>query len=584
MQKKFLWKIGGEAGFGIMTTGVLFSKIASRMGYHVFDYNEYPSLIRGGHNTYEVLISDSQVHASKQEIDLLVCLNKETFTNHRARLSVPSTVIYDEEDFQIEDDGYKKINVPFKKILRETQSPAVMINNIALGASLAMMRWDFEVIAAIIEKNFARKGQQVVEQNKKVAQLGYTHIKNTAATFISSLFPKVEHEKKIVITGNESFCLAAASADCRLYAAYPMTPSSSILTTLASWAQKLGMVVRHAEDEISVINTVLGASWAGVRAAIGTSGGGFALMVESISFAGVAEIPLVIYLGMRPGPATGMPTWTEQGDLLFAVHAGHGEFPKIVLAPGDIDEMAALTMKAFDLADIYQTPVIIIADRFLAESHRSTAHAAFHTLLSSYKPDRGKIQPTADQTNGKYLRYKITEDGISPMLIPGQTGIYYQSNSYEHVEDGHTTEEAATRIEQMNKRGRKIDTYIKNHFTLPTVIGDLKSASFVFVSWGGNKGPIIEAMKTLQEKGIASAYIHFTHLFPLNEVRIKVLFSLPKRYILIENNSHAQLAKLLRQETGIHITERFLKYDGRPFYPEEIVNHVTRDVQRSTKI
>lgn len=580
MQKKFLWKIGGEAGFGIMTTGLLFSKIASRHGYHIFDYNEYPSLIRGGHNTYEVILSNEEIYAPKQPVDFLVCLNKETYISHRNRLSAQSLIVYDLDDFTIEENNGIKIPIPFKKIITEEKGLHIMLNNIALGVSLALMGWDFAALSDVIEKNFAKKGTEIVELNRRVAQKGYEYIKNNYASSLITLFPQRTDEKKMVLTGNDAFCLSAIVSDCRFYAAYPMTPTSTVLTTLASYAEKVGMIVRHAEDEISVINTALGASWAGVRSAVGTSGGGFALMVESLSFAGVAEIPLVVLLGQRPGPATGMPTWTEQGDLLFAVHAGHGEFPKIVLAPGDIDEMYKMTMEAFDLADIYQTPVILISDKFLSESHRSTIQSGFQSFYTSYKPNRGKIIPHTHEK--KYLRYQLTEDGISPLLIPGQEGYFYQSNSYEHEEDSHTTEYADSRIKQVNKRAQKMNTYLSRHFKPPTLIGD-NDAEINFVSWGGNKGIIQETMKELKEKSINTSYIHFTHLYPMDEEKIKPFFTHHKRYILIENNSHAQLGKLILQETGIELKEKLLKYDGRPFYPEEIINYVNKLKVKSEK-
>lgn len=565
----FIWKIGGEAGFGIMITGLTFSKIASRVGYHIFDYAEYPSLIRGGHNTYEVLVCDEEVFASKHEIDLLICLNRQTYENHRHRLSHQALIIFDEEDFKVEDNDRIKINLPFKKILKEENASLVMMNNIALGASLALMGWDFGFLEEEIEKSFKKKGAGVVLANKKVAKRGYNWIRNNYPQYIKKLFPQKKEEKKLILTGNDAFSLGSIVADCRFYAAYPMTPSSSVLHTLASLAEKTGMIVRHAEDEISVVNTALGASFAGVRSAVGTSGGGFALMVESVAFSGIAEIPIVIFLAQRPGPATGMPTWTEQGDLLFAVYAGHGEFPKIVLAPGDVEEMYQLTVKAFDLADIYQTPVIILSDKFLSESHKSTSYDKFLEFSRNYQPQRGKLINSVDTE--KYLRYQITEDGISSRLIPGIKGYFYQANSYEHLEDSHTTEEADQRKKQVDKRNRKIKAYLKTHFQGPKIIGDLNRAKIVFVSWGSNKGPIVEAMKLLKEEGNETAYLHFNHVYPLNREKLEPLFESNKRFVLVENNSWGQFGRLLRQEIGVEIKDKLLKYDGRPFWPEEII-------------
>lgn len=573
---KFNWKIGGEAGFGIMTTGTVISKIATRSGYHIFSYFEYPSLIRGGHNTVEVVFSDEEITASQWAIDMLVCLNKDTYELHKHRLHNKSIVIYDPENVE-PDIECIKVPIPLKKIKIEQEVHQQMLNTVAIGVSVAMLGADMTIFENILRHQFERKGQEVVDFNIKLARLGYDHIKDEGAMPLRILSKKAEAPSKLVLTGNDSFCMGAVTADLRYYAAYPMTPSSSILMTLADWQYKNGMVVRHSEDEIAAVNSVLGASFAGVRSAVSTSGGGFALMVEALSYSGVAEIPIVVFLGMRPGPATGMPTWTEQGDLLFATQAGHGEFPKIVLAPGDVHEMAELALKAFDLADIYQLPVIVVSDKFLCESYQDLLQETINTSFKNYSPNRGKI---VEHTNEeKYLRYKLSEDGISEMLIPGQKGQFYQANSYEHIEDSHTTEDDNARKNQVDKRNAKWTTYLngtdpKQSFVEPIVYGD-KDADIVFVSWGGTKGIVHEAQKMLVcDHNQKTAFIHFTHVFPLNEKAVTKYFKEDKRYILIENNSHAQFGQLLRMYTGIDIKEKFLKYDGRPFWPEEIVEYI----------
>jgi 2-oxoglutarate ferredoxin oxidoreductase subunit alpha len=569
----FTWKIGGEAGFGIMTTGLVFSKIASRSGYHIFDYVEYPSLIRGGHNAYEVHVSSDKISYLSPEIDVLVCLNEETYENHKKRLTKESFVIFDEKDFSIKDKNIKLISVPFNKILTDLKGKPVMKNTIALGASLAVVGGEINELLKMIEEQFGRKGPEVVNFNKQFTQSGYNYVKKNYSKLIANWLAKKSLPDKLVMTGNDAFSLASVISDCRLYCAYPMTPSSSVLTTLAAWQEKDGMIVRHAEDEISVINTAIGASFAGVRSAVGTSGGGFALMVEAVSLSGITEIPLVIFLASRPGPATGMPTWTEQGDLLFAVFSGHGEFPKIVLAPGDIEEMIELTGKAFNLADVYQLPVIVLSDMFLSESHESVDKKFVDEFIAKYKINRGKLirNPQSEIKNNKYLRYKITEDGISPRLIPGTPGYYYQANSYEHLEDGHTTEEAEPRVKQVDKRAKKWLTYLMKDFSMPKVYGDLEKSETVFVSWGSNKGAILQAQKLLFEKGDPSAFIHFNHLYPLDKEKILPLLNQKKRYILVESNSWAQFGKLLAMETGIEIKEKILRYDGRPITAEEII-------------
>lgn len=575
---KLVWKIGGEAGFGIMTTGLLFSKLASRCGYQIFDSVDYPSLIRGGHNTYEVVLSEEEVSALKYSIDILVCLNKETFVLHRQRLHSRAIIVYDKDDFEIKENSqWIKLHIPLKKLIAQFKGKEVMKNMIALGASTALLKGDLQVLNKLIEDHFDKKGEKVVKENKRFAQAGYRFVKENYPHYCRFLLKKGSAEnqsEKVVISGNDGFSLGAVIGDCRFYAAYPMTPSSSVLTTLASWQSKVGMVVRHSEDEIAVINNALGASFSGVRSAVGTSGGGFALMVESISLAGIAELPIVIFLAQRPGPATGMPTWTEQGDLLFAVHAGHGEFPKIVLAPGDVKEMIELTAKAFNLADIYQTPVIILSDKFLSESHKSLKLGLIDKIIKDYQIDRGKTINKPEE--GSYLRYAVTKDGISPRLIPGREGFFYQANSYEHKEDSHTTEQSKERMAQVKKRDRKRITYLNNHFAPPRVYGDIDQSEIVFIAWGSIKGPVIEAQKLLIKEKIKTALIHFNHIYPLDKTIIKPLFSREKRYVLVENNFYGQFARLLRQETGIDIKERLVKYDGRSFWPEEIVKGITK--------
>jgi len=571
----FTWLIGGEAGFGIMTTGVVFSKITTRSGYHIFDYVEYPSLIRGGHNAYEVHVSDQDVSHLSPSIDILVCLNKETYEKHKSRLTAKSLVVFDNQEFEIKED-IKKIIIPFKKILTDLKGQSIMKNTIALGASLGLLGGDIDELIKVISEQFSKKGEEVINFNKQFVQAGYEIVKKDYKEKILNYLVKKQGEDKLVLTGNDAFSLGSVIADARFYAAYPMTPSSTVLTDLAAWQEKVGMVVRHAEDEISVINTAIGVSFAGVRSSVGTSGGGFALMVESLSFSGITEIPIVVFIAQRPGPATGMPTWTEQGDLLFSVFSGHGEFEKIVLAPGDNEEMIELTAKAYNLADIYQMPVIVMSDMYLSESHKSVTKKFVDDFIKNYKINRGKLirnpESVINKLNNKYLRYKLTEDGISERLVPGTPGYFYQANSYEHLEDGHTSEDAQPRLQQVDKRARKWATYLKNDFVLPNIYGDLDKSEIIFVSWGSTKGIVLQAQKLLEAQGKNSAFIHFNHIYPLDKEKVKSLFLKDKKYILVENNSWGQFGKLLTMETGVEIKEKILRYDGRPITAEEIIN------------
>ncbi len=585
----FSWKISGEAGFGITTVGLTFSKICARHGLQIFDYAEFPSLIRGGFTNYEITVADTQIGTLKQELDMLVCLRQDAFDRDAHRLTANSIVIYDQDVVKVEGD-FIPIPLPFKEIRTKHKAFQVMVNTISLGATLAILDWDITSFNTILEEDFGRKGQEIITHNITLAKEGWDHVKGLCAQsaelrqrvtdFISrqellrGRAQALPERRSLLLSGNEAFSLASVVADCRAYFAYPMSPSSSVLTNLAAWAVQTKMVVRHVEDEIAVVSEALGSSFAGVRSSVGTSGGGFALMVESISYAGVAELPLVVYLAQRPGPATGLPTWTGQGDLLFAVHGGHGEFPKVVLAPGDVEEMIELAAHAYNVADVYQIPVIVISDKFLAESHATVDKKWFDTFASSYTVRRGKIVSKTEQI--PYLRYKDSPDGISEYLIPGlQDGPFWQANSYEHLEDTHTTEDGPEVVKQVDKRTRKIHTYLtSSDFALPKVFGDLDAASVIFVSFGSNKAPIRYAQQILETEGKKTAYLHFTHLFPLDEIRIRPYFNKNAKYVLVENNHDTQFGKLLRAECGIRLENRLFKYDGRPFFAHEIVNYI----------
>ncbi|OGG05736.1 hypothetical protein A3D05_00955 [Candidatus Gottesmanbacteria bacterium RIFCSPHIGHO2_02_FULL_40_24] len=569
-------KIGGEAGFGIMTTGLLLGKIATRSGYHAFEYSEYPSLIRGGHNVIEVRISDSEIYSQKSKVDILLCLNLETFNLHASEVKDGGVIVYDEE--KIAQDKIKKtagnisfVHVPFNRILQEQKLPTVMLNNIALGVLMHLLGADLEILNNLIEENFARKSREIIDKNQTAAKVGFEVSQKSLPQGSSvKLTPLKDALPKMYISGNEMIGLASIAAGCRFYVAYPMTPTSAVLHYLAAKSGNSGMVVKHAEDEISVINMALGSAFAGVRSMVGTSGGGFALMVESVSLAGITETPIVIVMGQRPGPATGMPTWTEQGDLLFILHSGHGEFPKILLAPGDMEEVYKLTLEAFNLADKYQTPVFIIVDKYIQEGHQSVDKSKISEF--KYPVDRGKLLSQEDLLKiSAYKRYLDSPDGISPRAIPGMENSLHQANSYEHLEDGHTTEDAGERSKQVEKRNRKAATYLKQDFQMPRIYGD-DNAPLTLISWGSMKAPVLQAMK--ESASHKFNLLHFNRLWPLDREKLKLLLSGLKKTLLVENNSQGQLGQLLTMATGVEFDEKLLKFTGRPIYPEEIIAKV----------
>lgn len=566
------WKIGGEAGVGIMTSGLSITKLASRLGYHAFGYSEYPSLIKGGHNTFEVAISTKEQVNSINAVNMLVCLDKLTYDLHKDRLTNESIVVYDSDDFENELPNVINVKLPLSRIARSLGLFAFAKNTTAVAVSAALMGVNKEYIYQIIEENFgSKKGEEVVKINKQLADEGFRIIETEYNNFIKQIVPKIESEEKIVATGNDLFSLASVDSDLRFYAAYPMTPSSSVLATLASFSTKSDtLVVRHAEDEIAVIAEALGASFTGVRSSVGTSGGGFALMVEHISFAGVAELPIVVYLGMRPGPATGMPTWTEQGELLFASIPGHGEFPRIVLFPGDAYEMVELTKKAYNLADKYQTPVIILADKYVCESYFTLPVTKFHEALSKNPISYGDRIKNVEEG---YKRYELTTNGISKMVSAGSKNGFWQANSYSHLEDSHTTENGNERKKQVDKLIKKEQTYLQEDFALPNYYGNAE-ANIVFITAGSSKSMIINAVNKLNDNGAKIGILHFTHIYPLNVQKIKEQFKENVRYIIVENNATGQFKQLLRMQTGIDIQETYLRYDGRPISTDQIVSYI----------
>ena len=573
MKRSINIKIAGAAGEGIKSVGLMLSKSFVKAGYFTFDYMEYPSLIRGGHNTYQANISNSPIWSQAKKIDILICLNKQGLKLHKDELKKDSLVIFDPETVLVEAEKpleEKKpannglnLTIPLKKIATDAGGLPIMANLAGLGAVMFLTGMDIKYLFLVIKQNFSKKGQEMVEQNQKVAALGFEFAERKYSDHKIDLQEASNKQEKILLTGNEAISLGAIAGGMKFYSAYPMTPATSILHYLASKAKEQGLVVKHAEDEISVINMALGASFAGVRVMTATSGGGFALMSEALGIAGIMELPIVIVEGMRTGPSSGMPTWHDQGDLNFVLYASQGEFPRMIISPGDVEENFYLTKQAFYFAEKYQLPVIILTDKYMAESLTTIK---LPESVSENEKRSFNLEPVSP-----FERYKDSENGISLRTIPGQDKGVYLSNSYEHDLFGFATEEIEMRNLMVEKRLRKFETLkkevcqIKQH-----VLGD-PDAEIGIVSWGSNKGPIVEALKILEGKGTKASCLNLNVIWPFPEKQVVDYLSGKKFVIDIECNSTAQLAGLIRQHTGIEIKERLLKYDGRPFYPEEIV-------------
>lgn len=572
------WKIGGEAGFGIMTTGLIFSRICTRGGLNTFAYPEYPSLIRGGHNTYQVLVDETQATSQIHPVHILVALNTETLTLHTDELIEGSAVIYDPADFKegapsVEGKNIVWVPVEMSGIVAQHKAQRIERNTVGIGASFGLLKYPWEIIEQVIRDWFGTKKPELAESNLVLARAGYDVALAAAEKFSFTLAPVAEPKKRMVISGNTAATMGAIKAGMKFYAAYPMTPSSDILSYCAKLEHAMDLVVKHTEDEIAAVNMVIGAGFAGVRAMAATSGGGFALMGEALGMASIAEVPIVLINGQRPGPSTGLPTWTSQADLRFILHASQGEFPRIVLAPGDVEEIFYMTFEAFNLAEKYQVPVILLLDKYNQESWQSVV--PFDT--SNLKIDRGQLL-SQEQLNAlvetlpnkEYLRHQHTEDGVSPRAIPGMENGRHIASSYEHEEHGYTTEEEEETNKQNDKRFKKLELFLANEAQGPTLYGE-PNAELTLVGWGSTKLPALEAIEMAKEANCSVNYLHFTYIDPLPIEAVTQALSAAKKTLCIEGNKLGQLEGWIREHTGITMNAHFRKYGGRPFYPEEIL-------------
>ena len=570
-KNRLTWKIGGKAGEGVMATGIIFSQSCSRGGLHVFDINEYPSLIKGGHNTIQVRVEDREIFSQVSGVSILIALNKETIFLHKDELSKGGGIIYDSaetiERKELRED-IRLYPVPFMNIIKEIGAQPIMKNNVALGASIALIHYDFDIVAGVIRDTFKRKGDKIINENTSAARAGFDYIKKNFPDDFNYKLEKIGTPGKMLLTGNDAICMGAIKAGCKFYSAYPMTPASSILHFMAANERRFNIVVKHTEDEISAINMAIGAGFAGVRAMCGTSGGGFCLMSEGYGLAGMIEVPIVIILAMRPGPSTGMPTWSEQGDFKFALSASQGDFPRPVLVPGDNEECFYLTAEAFNIAEKYQTPVIVLTDKNLAESHKTTEKFDSGRITIERGVYASPAELSASPENTFFKRYKVTENGVSPRTIPGTKKGLYIATSDEHDEEGNISEEIEDRINMMQKRMRKLETLAKE-LKQPELVGPL-DAEVTIIAAGSTKGPIKEAMITLEKEGVKTNYLQIVYLNPFPSEKVSKVIDSAKKTVVVENNFTGQLADIIKEKTGKSVDKKILKYDGRPFYPEEI--------------
>lgn len=565
MKTSFNIKIGGHAGEGIKISGLTLARALTRLGYSLFGYSEYPSLIRGGHNSYQIHAGVDKVFSQVKKIDILIALNQETIILHQSELDSNSLILYDPGEFSLGKGKLIGKYIPIKliEITQKAGGKPIMANMAGLAATLTLLDLPISSLKEVIAKAFANKAPEITQLNQKVAQAGKDFIEKEFKSHKLNVSKPEKKKERIILTGNEAVSLGAIAGGLQFYAAYPMTPATSILHYLAAKAKKTNILVKHTEDEISTVNMALGASFAGARAMTATSGGGLCLMAEGISLAGVSETPLVIVNAMRPGPALGMPTWSGQGDLQFVLHIGHDEFPRIVLAPGDAQEAFNLSKWALEAAEKFQLPVFILIDKYLSESDFSLP--PFSSLHQNKR--FGFLTKIKNKADSPFKRYQLTENGLSPRSLPGQPGGIHCCNSYEHDEYGYGTEKAKIRNLMMEKRMVKLKN-IESEIPDQFIFGPQKAKTSL-LSWGSNKGPILEALKSLPQTN----FLHLNFLWPFPSQQVGQFIKKANKAICLECNSTGQLASLVREQTGVEL-ETFLKYDGRPFYPEEIVKTV----------
>lgn len=568
--------VGGEAGAGITRSGFLFAKTCLRGGLHVFGANDYQSLIRGGHNFYIARADAEKIYSQRDTIDLLLTLNKETILLHKEKLVPGGGIIYDGEDVDVSAgelgrDDLKLYSVPLRSFVKELDGELIMRNTVALGAAVALLDYDLEILNDVIEDTFKPK---VAESNIKVAKMGYDYALEHYAGDFKYKLEKTSSagKRKIFLTGNEAVGLGAIRAGCKFYAAYPMTPATPLLHFMASLDRDYDMIIIQSESEIAAINMTVGASFAGVRSMTATSGGGFCLMSEGLGMTGMTETPVVIMLAQRPGPSTGLPTYSGQGDLRFAIHASQGEFPRVVIAPGDVEECFYKTMEAFNLAEKFQIPVILITDKYLVESHGEVEPFDQNKIGI----DRGFLL-TDDEYTGEeeYKRHRFTEDGISPRAMPGMRGAIVRTNADEHNEMGYTTEDPELATKMVDKRFKKLDALVKHlENSEKTNLYGPEEADATIIAWGSTKGPIREAMKLLSEEGVNINYLQIVFLNPFPVAEVKRILESAKKTIVVENNKTSQLSSLIRENLLMTVDHKILKYDGRPFDPGDLSKRI----------
>ena len=559
----------GAAGQGIQTVEELLTKTLKKSGYNVFATREYMSRVRGGVNSTSIRISSDNVRAYSERIDFLFPLNELAIPHLRKNLTSQSIIIGEKDFIDVNSDvpGIR-IEVPFIEISKDVGGK-VYANIVVLGLICNILNADKSILHNLLEENFESKGSEIVQNNLNAADKGFEKahqlIDEGKLTRVQSIKANEDVINDYIIDGTQAIALGAIAGGVNYVTFYPMAPSTGIGTFLAQHSPEFSIIVDQSEDEISVINKALGASYAGARALVSTSGGGFSLMGEGVSLAGMSELPLVIIVGQRPGPATGMPTRTAQEDLNLVLHAGAGYFPRVIFAPNSIEEAFALTQNAFNLTQEYQVPVFILTDQYLVDSYYNLKELNYEHL---------KRENFIIKTERDYERYKFTETGVSPRGIPGFGEGLVDADSHTHTESGDITEDPDLRMQTVEKRLKKF-SLIKDNALPPEYFGS-ENIKYLIISWGSSFYLIQEAIEIINRSDIG--FLHFRQIYPLNEVTNEYVAKAEK-LIVIESNPTGQFAKLIELETHQKIDYQILKSSGYTFSVEELSNRIKKAIE-----
>lgn len=547
--------IGGAAGQGLSTIGQIMGKVLVRKGYHLHCSQVYESRVRGGYYGFAMRIATHSVAAPTESIDILVALNTDCLHVNEANLS-PRAVVLSDSGVTPDAPGY--LHIPFKEMGAGARANTIMVG--ALGAVLGL---GLDELDAVLTEALGKLKPPELKTNQDVLRDAYAWVtaKHNKELFLPP--PTMPRHTNLLLNGSEALALGALAAGIKFCSFYPMSPATDISLNIADAAAAMGLVVEQAEDEIAAINMVIGAAYAGARSLVATSGGGFDLMGEGVSLAGMLEIPVVIDIAMRPGPATGLPTRTEQADLNLALYAGHGEFPRAIFAPGDLGQCFHLLKQAFAMAEKYHGPVFMLTDQYLADSYRSVAPFD----LGAAPPPPVAIEQTDDM---HFMPYDITPDGVSPRRLPGFGKTLVVADSDEHTPDGHITEDLSVRVKMQAKRMAKLSG-LRNEALPPSFTGD-EQPEILLVCWGSTLGAVEEAAQMLRARGSKVGVCHFMQLYPLNPATFIPQFAAAGKVVLVESNFTGQLALLIRRETGFEVRHKVLRYDGLAMTANYILN------------